>query len=109
MVKALENDDLPAFLDGIIESGESSWKLLQNLCVPGRDNQEMMLALEMSGRFLKNAGGAWRIHGGGFAGTILAFVPKDMVDDYCKRMDAVFGEGAVKPLYVRPEGAVWLK
>ncbi|MBQ3078540.1 MAG: galactokinase [Clostridia bacterium] len=109
MAKALKNDDLKAFLDGVIESGESSWKLLQNLCVPGRDNQEMPLALEMSRRILKNAGGAWRIHGGGFAGTILAFVPKHLMVEYTDKMNAVFGEGAVKPLYVRPEGAVWLK
>ena len=109
MVKALKNDDLPAFLKGIIESGESSWKLLQNLCVPGRDNQEMMLALEMSKRMLSGKGGAWRIHGGGFAGTILAFVPKTMVNEYKEKMNAVFGENAVKSLYVRPEGAVWLK
>lgn len=109
MVKALKNDDLPAFLRGIIESGESSWKLLQNLCVPGRENQEMMLALEMSKRILSGKGGAWRIHGGGFAGTILAFVPKTMVNEYKEKMNAVFGENAVKSLYVRPEGAVWLK
>ncbi|MBQ4158886.1 MAG: galactokinase [Clostridia bacterium] len=109
MVKALKNDDLPAFLRGIIESGESSWKLLQNLCVPGRENQEMMLALEMSKRMLSGKGGAWRIHGGGFAGTILAFVPKTMVNEYKEKMNAVFGENAVKSLYVRPEGAVWLK
>ena len=109
MVKALKNDDLPAFLRGIIESGESSWKLLQNLCVPGRDNQEMMLALEMSKRILSGKGGAWRIHGGGFAGTILAFVPKTMVNENKEKMNAVFGENAVKSLYVRPEGAVWLK
>ena len=109
MAKALKADDLHAFLNGVIESGESSWKLLQNLSVPGRDNQEMPLALEMSRRMLKNAGGAWRIHGGGFAGTILAFVPKAKMAEYIKTMNAVFGEGAVKPLYVRPEGAVWLK
>lgn len=109
MVNALKEDNLPSFLSGIIESGESSWKLLQNLCVPGRDNQEMMLALEMSKRMLKNAGGAWRIHGGGFAGTILAFVPKTMVNEYKETMEAVFGENSVKSLYVRPEGAVWLK
>ena len=109
MVKALKNDDLPAFLRGIIDSGESSWKLLQNLCVPGRENQEMMLALEMSKRMLSGKGGAWRIHGGGFAGTILAFVPKAMVNEYKEKMNAVFGENAVKSLYVRPEGAVWLK
>ena len=108
MVNALRNDDIQAFFKGIIASGESSWKLLQNLCVPGRDNQEMPLALEMSRRMLEGKG-AWRIHGGGFAGTILAFVPTDMFDAYRKAMDSVFGDDAVKPLYVRPEGAVWLK
>ena len=108
MVRALKDDRLSDFFDGIIASGESSWKLLQNLCVPGRENQEMPLALEMSRRMLAGKG-AWRIHGGGFAGTILAFVPNDMMDEYASRMNAVFGENAVKPLYVRPEGAVWLE
>ena len=108
MVRALKDDRLSDFFDGIIASGESSWKLLQNLCVPGRDNQEMPLALELSRRMLAGKG-AWRIHGGGFAGTILAFVPNDMMDEYASRMNAVFGENAVKPLYVRPEGAVWLE
>ena len=108
MVRALKDDRLSDFFDGIIASGESSWKLLQNLCVPGRENQEMPLALEMSRRMLAGKG-AWRIHGGGFAGTILAFVPNDRMDEYASRMNAVFGENAVKPLYVRPEGAVWLE
>ena len=107
LLKALKNDDLSAFLAGIIASGESSWKLLQNLCVPGRENQEMPLALEMSRRMLDGKG-AWRIHGGGFAGTILAFVPTGMFADYRARMESVFGAGAVKPLYVRPEGAALL-
>ncbi len=73
-VEALRRDDLPAFFKAVIDSGESSWKLLQNLHVPASDNQEMPLALEMSRRMLAGQG-AWRIHGGGFAGTILSFVP----------------------------------
>ena len=77
---------------------------MQNLCVPGRDNQEMPLALEMSRRMLQGRG-AWRIHGGGFAGTILAFVPMDMLQAYRARMDGVFGAGATVVLSVRPEGA----
>jgi galactokinase len=68
----------------------------------------MCLALEMSRRMLAGRG-AWRIHGGGFAGTILAFVPKDMTETYRATMDATFGEGAVKVLAIRPEGAVYLK
>lgn len=108
MLDDLKRDDLADFFAQIIASGESSWKLLQNLCVPGRDNQEMPLALEMSRRMLSGKG-AWRIHGGGFAGTILAFVPNDLFENYEKTMESVFGAGAVKPLYVRPEGAVWLK
>ncbi len=107
LAAALKRDDIGAFLTGIIESGESSWKLLQNLYVPGSDNQEMPLALEMSKRFLKGKG-AWRIHGGGFAGTILAFVPSDDMPAYTAYMENVFGEGAVRPLFIRPEGAVRL-
>lgn len=107
MAECLKNDDINGFLNGVIESGESSWKLLQNLCVPGSSNQEMPLALEMSRRFLKGKG-AWRIHGGGFAGTILAFVPLKDMDAYKTYMEAVFGEGSVKPLFIRPEGTVKL-
>lgn len=107
LLENLKSDDLNAFLAGIVASGESSWKLLQNLCVPGRANQEMPLALEMSRRMLEGKG-AWRIHGGGFAGTILAFVPTVMFPEYRARMESVFGAGAVKPLYVRPEGAALL-
>ena len=85
---------------------ESSWKLLQNLHVEGSSNQEMPLALEMSRRMLEGRG-AWRIHGGGFAGTILAFVPMDMLDEYSARMNAVFGEKATTALAIRPEGVVY--
>ena len=107
-VAALERDDVGAFLEDLVASGESSWKLLQNLYVPGSDNQEMPLALEMSRRMLAGHG-AWRIHGGGFAGTILAFVPLDMLDNYRARMDAVFGAGATVALSIRPEGAVVIR
>jgi len=103
LVEALKNDDVETFLKGIIASGESSWKLLQNLYVPGSDNQEMALALELSRRMLQGKG-AWRIHGGGFAGTILAFVPFDMLDAYAERMNSVFGENACNVLGIRPVG-----
>ena len=107
-VAALCADDLKAFFATVIASGESSWKLLQNLHVATSDNQEMPLALEMSRRLLSGKG-AWRIHGGGFAGTILAFVPFDMLAQYRAAMDGVFGEKATTVLAIRPEGVVCLK
>ena len=105
---ALKRDDLKTFLDIVIQAGNSSWELLQNLNVPASDNQEIPLALEMSRRMLQGRG-AWRNHGGGFAGTILAFVPFDLLDRYCSTMDSVFGKGATTVLSIRPEGVVWIK
>lgn len=103
--EALKKDDLGEFLRLVIASGESSWKLLQNVYVAGSDNREMALALELSRRMLEGRG-AWRIHGGGFGGTILAFVPEDMLAAYQREMNSVFGENACVPLDVRPVGAV---
>ena len=105
---ALKRDDLPAFLDIIIRTCNSSWELLQNLNVATSSNQEIPLALEMSRRMLEGRG-AWRNHGGGFAGTILAFVPFDLLDKYRATMDSVFGKGATTVLAIRPEGVVWVK
>lgn len=107
-VAALKADDLNAFFKAVIDSGESSWKLLQNLHVATSDNQEMPLALEMSRRMLAGRG-AWRIHGGGFAGTILAFVPFDLLDTYRAAMDGVFGEKATTVLAIRPAGVVYIR
>jgi galactokinase len=53
--------------------------------------------------------GAWRIHGGGFAGTTLNFVPEEETGRFAETMDRVFGEGACKVLNIRPEGAAWVK
>ena len=105
---ALKRDDLQAFFDVVIRAGNSSWELLQNLNVAASSNQEIPLALEMSRRMLEGRG-AWRNHGGGFAGTILAFVPFDLLDTYRNTMDSVFGQGATTALAIRPEGVVWIK
>ena len=107
-IDALRRDDLTAFFNAVIESGESSWKLLQNLHAEGSENQEMPLACEISRRMLRGRG-AWRIHGGGFAGTILAFVPLDMLDRYASVMDGVFGKGATTVLSIRPQGVVCIR
>ena len=105
---ALKRDDLQGFFDAVIRAGDSSWELLQNLYVAHSDNQEIPLALEMSRRMLAGRG-AWRNHGGGFAGTILAFVPFDLLDGYRAAMDAVFGEKATTVLAIRPEGVVCIQ
>ncbi len=100
---ALERDDLPAFFREIIASGESSWRLLQNVwAVP--EDQSLALALAISERLL-GRDGAWRVHGGGFAGTILAFVPHALSRTYTQTLDAVFGKSACKCLRIRPVGA----
>ncbi len=102
-VQALRDDDLQSFLRLTIASGESSWKLLQNV-VAFPKSQPLALALALSQRMLEGRG-AWRVHGGGFAGTILGFVPHEMMAEYKKEMDAVFGDGACRPLYIRPVGS----
>ena len=103
MVHAIRMNDLCAMFENIIASGESSWMLLQNVHMPG-GHQPLSLALAMAASMLRGKG-AWRVHGGGFAGTTLNFVPNDLVDEFVGRMEAVFGEHACFVLDVRPDGA----
>ena len=104
-VQALERDDFEGFLAGVRDSGRSSWMLLQNVVPAGsREHQQMALALAACEKQLAGRG-ACRIHGGGFAGTILAFVPHYKLDAYVQQMDAVFGKGACTVLGIRPVGA----
>ncbi len=102
LVRDVKNDDVARILDGMIRSGDSSQKLLQNVHVPGRA-QPMTLALEIAESMLEGRG-AWRVHGGGFAGTTLNVVPQDLTEEFTQRMNAVFGEEACFILDVRPEG-----
>ncbi len=104
IVEAVRAGNLDAFLSGVVASGESSWKLLQNLYVGGSAQQSLALACALSERLLKGCG-AWRVHGGGFAGTILAFVPHYKLAAYVQMMDQVFGKGACTVLGIRPVGA----
>ncbi len=106
-VKALREDRMEDFLRLIIESGRSSYMYLQNVYGPGTD-QSLSLALCMAEEMLAGKG-AWRIHGGGFAGTTLNFVPTAEVGRFVETMDRTFGEGACKVLNIRPEGAAWLR
>jgi len=104
-VEALEARRFVDFLELVIASGRSSWMLCQNCYQPSDlRRQEVALALALSADLL-NGRGAWRVHGGGFAGTIQAFVPQDLVDPYVAAMQALFGSGACHRLLVRPVGA----
>ncbi len=102
-VNAIKANDLNAFFKQINESGESSWKLLQNTHATGSVKQAMTLALAVSQKLL-NGKGACRIHGGGFGGTVLAFVPKSEQSNYITEMEKVFGENACVELSIRPLG-----
>ena len=104
MVQAVRAGNSPAMFENIIASGESSWMLLQNI-YPAGGSQPLSLALAMAASLLKGKG-AWRVHGGGFAGTIQAYVKAELADEYCAFMDAVFGKGACMRLAIRGEGAV---
>ena len=103
-IDAIRRDDLNTFLAGEIESGDSSWTLLQNVHMPGTD-QPMSLALALAGCILKGRG-AWRVHGGGFAGTTLNFVPQDLVPAFTAAMESCFGSDCCYLLDVRPVGPV---
>ena len=103
MVEALRADDLPTFLQNVVESGASSAMYLQNIYASS-DAQEVALALMLADQKLRGKG-AWRIHGGGFAGTTLNFVPVRELDSFVAEMQGVFGERSCQVLDIRPEGA----
>ncbi len=102
-VAALKEDRIQDFLELIIESGRSSYMYLQNIYATNED-QSLSLALCMAENLLRGKG-AWRIHGGGFAGTTLNFVPLGETDRFVKQMEDAFGKGACHVLNIRPVGA----
>lgn len=105
-VAALEQGDFDTFLKLIKESGYSSYMYLQNVIPAGyKEHQDVALALAMCEHFLGGRGG-YRVHGGGFAGTVQAFVPFDILDGFVAGMDGILGEGACHVLSIRPQGGV---
>ena len=103
---ALESGNLDAFFENVKASGRSSFCYLQNVYTNKNvSEQGLSLALCLAERILKDKKAAWRVHGGGFAGTIQAFVPSDTVAEFKNTMDSCFGEGACIVLNVRPVGA----
>lgn len=105
--EALRTGDTAAFLNAIAASGVSSLNCLQNCFVPGSDRQPVTLALHMSERLIRE--GAVRVHGGGFAGTILAYLADGEVNGYVAAMAKVFGGENVFTAHVRLPGAVQLQ
>ena len=103
-VQALERGDFPAFLSLVRQSGRSSALLLQNVTPPGGvERQDMALTLALCARALEDRG-AWRVHGGGFAGTVQAFVPLEEAERFCANMDRVLGPGSCQRMTVRETG-----
>ena len=103
-VNALKSNDFETFKSLIIESGRSSFMYLQNVfTTKNPQEQGLSLAIALSEEILKGRG-AWRVHGGGFAGTIQAFVPNDLLDDYKNMIEGVFGENSCYVLSIRPVG-----
>ena len=105
-VAALEAGDFAAFLKLVKESGHSSYMYLQNVIPAGyTQHQDVAIALALCEHYLQGKG-AYRVHGGGFAGTVQAFVPFEILEDFRVGIDSVLGEGACHVLSIRPQGGV---
>jgi galactokinase len=107
-VNALETKQFEVFLNLVIESGLSSWTLCQNVfSTKSVSEQGVSIALAIAETILKNRG-AWRVHGGGFAGTIQAFVPDELAQQFFSQMSAVFGEENCHQISIRSRGATFI-
>lgn len=105
-VAALEAGDFDRFLELVKESGRSSWMYLQNVIPAGyKEHQDVAISLALCQHYLQGRG-AYRVHGGGFAGTVQAFVPFDLLESFRTGIDAALGEGACHVLSIRPQGGV---
>ena len=111
LLNMLKNRDFNLFLNSVNEAGSSSVKWLQNaFSIKDVRHQGICIALELTENFIRNKKirGASKVHGGGFAGTILSIIENSFVDEYKTLMKKVFGENAVTQVYVRDSGAAYL-
>ena len=105
-VAALQEGNFGRFLQLVKESGWSSYMYLQNVIPAGyTQHQDVAVALALCEHYLHGKG-AYRVHGGGFAGTVQAFVPFDLLEEFRSGMDSALGEGACHVLSIRPQGGV---
>ena len=105
-VAALRSGDFDTFLSLVKQSGYSSYMYLQNVIPAGyKQHQDVAVALALCEHYLAGRG-AYRVHGGGFAGTVQAFVPYDILDAFVAGLDGALGQGACHVLNIRPQGGV---
>ena len=105
-VAALRKGNFEKFLSLVKQSGYSSYMYLQNVIPAGnKAHQDVAVALALCEHYLAGRG-AYRVHGGGFAGTVQAFVPNDILDSFVAGIDGALGEGACHVLSIRPHGGV---
>ena len=105
---ALREGDFDAFLQMVTASGDSSWEYLQNVIPAGyKEHQEVAVTIAAAKHYLGGKG-AVRVHGGGFAGTVQAFVPVEMLADFKANMEKILGAGRCHVLSIRPEGGAVL-
>lgn len=108
-VEALKNNDVDLFLKTVLESGRSSWQYLQNITPTGYvREQKVAVALALCDLFLEGSG-AYRVHGGGFAGTVQAFVPIQKLHQFKMNIENVLGDGCCHVLRIRQRGGVRVK
>lgn len=105
LMESLNQHDLQTFLHHILASGNSSYHYLQNVLNKHDVKQGLALALMMAENHLTDKG-AWRVHGGGFAGTILMFVPKSLTSELKTSFERVFGEGSFIQIRLREDGVI---
>ena len=107
-VAALREGNFDAFLQMVTASGDSSWEYLQNVIPAGyKEHQEVAVTIAAAKHYLGGKG-AVRVHGGGFAGTVQAFVPVEMLTDFKANMEKILGAGRCHVLNIRPEGGAVL-
>ena len=105
-VEALKKGDFDRFKELVTESGDSSYKYLQNvLAITDVQNQSVSIGLALTEKLLKGKG-AYRVHGGGFAGTIQAFVPNELVGEYKEEIEKCFGKDTCHVLKIRKYGGM---
>lgn len=104
--QALREQDIDTFLELVKESGRSSWMYLQNIFPAGETQlQPMALALALCDHALKGKG-AYRVHGGGFAGTVQAFVPNEMLGEFIRSIEDVLGPDSCHVLSISQTGGI---
>lgn len=109
MAAAIRTADAAAYARIMRQSAASSESLLQNIFTPAQRDKSLAIGIALARRYLDPIGGVARVHGGGFAGTIQCYIPSELLADYKKTIEAVFGENSCCVLNIRPVGGYEIK